>query len=70
MATQLFALDRQGKTLTPLARKPMADWGFSEPYDLETWLASCPVLGSKLPEKQEHPQLTLGMLPVDAARGT
>lgn len=40
MSTQLFALDTHAKTLSPLTPHDMHSLGASEPYDLETWLAS------------------------------
>jgi hypothetical protein len=42
MSTQAFILNSKSKSLGALAEKSMADLGFTEPYDLETWLASCP----------------------------
>jgi hypothetical protein len=41
MSTQAYLLDGKGKTLSLIDRKSMSELGFSEPGDLETWLASC-----------------------------
>jgi len=40
MNSIIFALDVQGKNLTRVQPKSLADVGLSEPYDLEAWLAS------------------------------
>ncbi len=41
VASQVYRLDTARKTLTYLNTKPMADLGYYEVSDLETWLASC-----------------------------
>lgn len=41
MATSIFFLNTEGKSLRPLAQRTMEDLGLTETRDLETWLASC-----------------------------
>jgi hypothetical protein len=40
MGSQVFQLEIKTKSLTPLPMKSMRELGTSEPYDLESWLAS------------------------------
>src|SRR5579862_8193693 len=41
MSTQAYLLDGSAKKLSLLNRKSMSELGFTEPGDLEAWLASC-----------------------------